>query len=166
MVVSHQEGQSLVEFLLALPFLFFITILMIKINTVIQYSIVNQRYVRETAVFSTASSPYTRIDFMKEIAQIGENRIVMGVAQDPIPANVTSGASTRPPRFKIQRSGVLREVNDKDLTFSNKEQGTVRVSTTLSICTPYQIHPTDKRLLTPADYFNGMPFNFCNGETP
>ena len=74
MVVSQQKGQSLLEFLFALPVMFGITLILIRVNTAIQSSIVQQKYARGTATFLTWNSPYyPEVNNAKRMGYGGQN---------------------------------------------------------------------------------------------
>ncbi len=57
-VVRNQKGQSLIEFLIALPMMIGISLLLVRVNTAIQASIVQQKYARGAIHFFTWNSPY------------------------------------------------------------------------------------------------------------
>ena len=83
---SHKQqstrGQSVLELILMLPMMVILTMLMIKINTVIQISLVNQKYSRSHALALAMNSPYFPGMALRtnDLTNIGYNQMIIGVS--------------------------------------------------------------------------------------
>ena len=53
-----EDGQSIVEFLVSLPLLVGLAVVLIRVNSAIQMSIVNQQYARAQTLNLTYNSPF------------------------------------------------------------------------------------------------------------
>ena len=85
--LKNQDGQSILEVVFVLPFLFLFVGLLFKLNLSLQASINNTQYARSQVYILTANSPeYPRLEFRTFIPESfvknKQDRIVLGVA-DP-----------------------------------------------------------------------------------
>ena len=155
-----RDGQSIVEFMIGLPLLLGLCLLLIKVFTVIQMSIVSQEYARQQTLFLFENSPYFRSDMLSQISSLGRNRVVLGVSKTAIVEGEQDLAFAN--NYQIERpSGQLTSVNSQGNLENLTKQGNVRVRTTVSICLGNVFK--EQGFLSPADYKNHMSFNFCGG---
>lgn len=133
------KGQSLLEFLVMMPALFGLALIMIKINTAIQVSIVNQQYARAQGLFLTFNSPtYPQIRFRYEgessMVARGFNQLILGVSQEggseDLPADQLNPVATTQ---NIVRN--RRKVGSNQVQAEPADRGIVRVRTIVSLCT-------------------------------
>lgn len=132
MVVSSDEGQSLIEFLLLVPLMVGISILLVRMNTAIQISLVNQKYSRAQVHFLTMNSPYyPRSDVRDVLVPLGVNRLTVGVSEDPIAEN--SAAAPKATEIFVARSPAAAKGAD-DQSKESKSRSKVKVRTTVTLC--------------------------------
>lgn len=164
-----EEGQSVLEFLLMVPAMLAMTLLVIRINTVIQMGIVNQQYSREQLFILSGNHPvYPRLDRREFLAKTGLNRLTLGVAEEQVAAD--TGAYTASTFYIHRRPGLGSEENGEEV----KERANVRVRNTVTICTPvYTLDPgggPDKQIFRPGaewslrDSVPSPKFPFCDGK--
>ncbi len=133
------KGQSLLEFLVMMPVLFGLALVMIKINTAIQVSIVNQQYARAQGLFLAFNSPtYPQLKFRygddRSMVARGFNQLVLGVSQEggseDLPADKLNPVA---PTQNVVRS--QRKVGSNQIQSEPADRGIVRVRTIVSLCT-------------------------------
>jgi hypothetical protein len=142
-LIMGVKGQSLLEFLVMMPALFGLALIMIKINTAIQISIVNQQYARAQGLFLTFNSPtYPELRFRygdeRSLVSRGFNQLVLGVSQEggseDLPADqLTAVATTQ----SIVRN--KRRIGSNQVQAEPNDRGVVRVRTIVSLCTQSNI---------------------------
>ncbi len=134
---EKQGGQSVVEFLLLLPMLLAIPFLLIKVNSAVQTSIVNQQYSRSQTLFLAYNSPiYPELRFRVgsgKLESSGMSQITLGVSD-----NLATGQDDYTPRAteqNVQRTK-SEDVGNNDNRFEGARlRGNVRVRGTVSLCT-------------------------------
>lgn len=132
MVVNGEEGQSLVEFLLLVPLMVGISVLLVRMNTAIQVSLVNQKYSRLQAHFLTMNSPYfPRSDIRSRLVQVGVNRQTVGVGDEKIEEN--SSAPPKATEIFVARSPAAAAGAD-DGSKEPTSRSRVRIRTTVTLC--------------------------------
>ncbi len=133
------KGQILIEFLVMMPALFGLALIMIKINTAIQVSIVNQQYARAQGLFLTFNSPtYPQIRYRYEgegsMINRGFNQLMLGVSQEggneDLPSDQLNAVATTQNIVRNRRKTGSNQVQDQP-----KDRGIVRIRTIVSICT-------------------------------
>lgn len=134
-----KAGQSLIEFLLLLPFLLAITILVIRANAAIQVSIVNQQYARAQAHFLTFNSPVYP-DFgpsgtrQSDMAKAGINAITLGVSDKAIDGGEEGDSQPEATMQMVARS--VSKAGPKPEPQQNSEKsGWVRIRNSITLCT-------------------------------
>lgn len=139
---SAQSGQGVIEFLLFLPVFVVFTVVLFKINMVIQVSIVNQQYTRTQALFLVQNhSTYPRRDRMLRFADAGIQQIVTGLSDNKPttgPASIISDVLYQPESTKLNIAPQVT-VDNNITTPDNKEPAqtfVIRVRTTVTLCTP------------------------------
>jgi hypothetical protein len=144
MAVKNRKGQSILEVLILIPFLFAFVGVLYKITMAVQMAIVNTQYARSQIYVLTSNSPeYPRLQFrlsrgssVKMFAFNKQDRMVLGVAD---PKALTSSAGqdgSMEPLPQIQsigRSG-RTESGSSDRGEVTKRTD-VRVRNTVGICT-------------------------------
>jgi len=143
--LDNEEGQSVLEFLLMLPVMLGLVMLMLRVNSAIQVSIVDQQYARAQALFLTFGNPiFPQISQRwLNLDQKGYNQITMGVSD-----NLTaSSGGTYVPEATTQNIARNRKVaamgDDSPQTEPNPDQGGlrafVRVRNTVTLCTQISV---------------------------
>ena len=163
---GHSDsGQSVLEFLLTLPLLVGITILLVRVNTVIQISIVDQQYAREHALFLTFNSPTYPIKRLVQSDFIpkGTSRMIIGVANNTAPRD---GGAYFPEAttFRITRDPRTR--GDEGAHKEPRLRSSVRVRNTVELCTQNNLiqiggayQPLNAQTL-----LENTTFNFCKSQ--
>jgi hypothetical protein len=137
--LSGHSGQSMLEFLFMLPLMLALTILLVRVNTSIQMSIVNQKYTRGQAQWFVFNSPIypQRVSpdgqKFREANFIGPNynQMIIGVSEEPPSENNQNAisASTQ----VIVRNQTLAQPSPEQTEAD--ELSVVRIRNTLSLCT-------------------------------
>lgn len=147
-VAENESGQSVVEFLIVLPILLGLSVLLIRVNTAIQVSIVNQQYARAQTHFLTFnSSVYPSLRLRKfNMHANGFNQMMIGVSDKAIP----EGQDTAPPEATVIQISNSKEYKGSDENQLEPEQRSrIRVRTTVTLCTQTEVVGT--KALVPLD---------------
>lgn len=154
---TDESGQSILEIVFILPFLFTFIALLYKINMAAQIAINNVQYARSQMFILTAnSSEYPRLSFRfgafnpaASFHTEGHARMVLGVA-DP-EAVAAAGASDSgtlepiPPIQNIARRGTTQP--GSNAAGEPKNRTDVRVRNTVAICTQFNSAKDGGRVL-------------------
>ena len=139
-MVAYKKGQSLLEVLILIPFLFMFVGALYKINMAAQMAIVNTQYARSQIYVLTANSPeYPRLQFRllpNMFVFNKQDRMILGVS-DPKALSSSTGLEGTleaiPQTQKIGRTGTtVVGSNDAGEVVKRTE---VRVRNTAGICT-------------------------------
>lgn len=134
--VVEETGQSIIEFLIILPLMVGLMILMVKVNTAIQVSIVNQQYVRaQLLFFSYNSATYPRLKTRVEgLYPFSYNQVLMGMSNKRISdGDEYQGSNKIPDAVEI---GLTRKKGGSDEAQVEPEfRSHVRIRTTATLCT-------------------------------
>ncbi|MBL7714789.1 MAG: hypothetical protein JNL01_04925 [Bdellovibrionales bacterium] len=168
MAVSGEEGQSLVEFLLLVPLMVGISVLLVRMNTAIQVSLVNQKYARLQAHFLTMNSPYfPRSDIRAKLVAANVNRQTVGVSDDKIDEN--SNTSPKATEIFVARSPAAAAGAD-DSSKSPTSRSRVRIRTTVTLCSASHSwggfpggEPRSALVMAAASVKGSQAFNLCGG---
>ncbi len=136
--IYQEDGQSILEIVFILPFLFLCVGLLYRMNMAIQMSIANVQHARSQIYVLAMNSPeYPRLGFRKSHTSVkmfsaaSEDRMVLGVA-DP---SAVSGSSVDPiPQIEtVARTGsaVLGSSEPGEV----KQRTKIRIRSTSAICT-------------------------------
>ncbi len=165
---TDESGQSVLEFVFMLPILIGLVVVMVRSNTVIQMSIVNQKYTRAQALWLTFNSPhYPRLSFRQagspedQFVQYGYNRMIIGMAdQDVSETGGKAVASTQ----VVARDAKL--VGDGPSQTEPLDRAKVRVRTTVALCTQTNAIVTRQGLrpVTADNIGENTVFDFCRGQ--
>ena len=130
---NHERGQSMLEFLIVLPLMMGLVVLMIRVNTTIQMSIVNQQYVRAQTLALTYNSPvYPRLE-QRFINTEPSNEMVMGMSFKQITDGTDFVEGNKQADAPI---GLVAKKGGGDDPQSEPDQRSkVRVRTSTTLCT-------------------------------
>jgi hypothetical protein len=141
MVVNNERGQSILEVVFILPFLFLFVAFLFKISMAIQMAINNTQYSRAQLYVLAGNSPeYPRIEFRFYadglFAQGQQDQMIIGVA-DP------EGIDFSDPNGKIEPNPQIQKIGRAQTTVKGSDERgedvtkrtSIRVRTTASICT-------------------------------
>lgn len=135
MVVDQElsnQGQSLLEFLLFLPFVIGIIVVMIRMNSAIQISIVNQQYARAYLLqLAYNSAYYPTISLQQDMTQRRLNQIVMGISSNT-PNTVTDYSPAAPEQLVARNNQISAPNTPKE---EPATRALVRVRNTATLCT-------------------------------
>jgi hypothetical protein len=141
--MSADSGQAMVEFLLLLPAMVILLVVMVRVNTAIQVSIVNQQYARAQALWLTFnSSIYPELRHRVKNFQTGNkmsNQMVIGVSQNSFPDEETDDVYQ--PEATVQNVSRLKTGGNDDPQTEPDARSKVRIRTTVSLCTQPNIGP-------------------------
>ena len=149
-----QSGQSIVEFLILLPFLIGLTVIMIRANTAIQFSIVDQQYARAQAFFlafnhntypsllGSDGAPALR----SVLTEDAQNQLVLGVSNQAPPdsdeANFQPDAQVQRVARTLKKAGAIGAPGEQPT-----ERGHVRVRNTVGMCIPSTVIQAGGRIV-------------------
>jgi len=137
-VGKKNSGQSLVEFLIMLPIVVSLATLMVRVNTVIQVSIVNQKYARAQALFLAYNSPYyPELRLRKRMKELNSNELILGVSNKNAPL-ADSGQEYEPDPIIVSIVSRGKPVGD-DQSPEPAQRGRVRVRSTVTLCTQVNV---------------------------
>ena len=140
-----EEGQSILEFCFMLPVMVGLAMILFRVNTTIQMSIVNQQYARAQALFLTFNHsiyPYRDLRFA-QLTRKGYNQMVIGVSDNPA---AVGGYSPAASTFTISKQPGGSEETRKE----PERRSNVRVRTTVSICTQPNVIGPNQPILDPS----------------
>jgi hypothetical protein len=140
-VILDESGQSLIEFVLMCPLLAAILLVLIRINTIIQVSIVNQQYARAQTHFLTFNSPvYPAITHRSRLIDQQSNRMIMGVSDNTI-TDEDEGADYAPEASVQMIARTAAQAKGKGPDHEEpKIRGYVRVRNTVALCTQMNVY--------------------------
>ena len=136
------KGQSILEIVVVLPFLFILVGMLFRLNLGLQMAINNVQYSRSQLYVLTANSPeYPRLSFRHKIggsagtfADREQDMMVLGVSDPSALAEASSGNSMPaiPQKQRITRAGVAGGSEDAGEV---DKRTNIRVRETSAICT-------------------------------
>jgi hypothetical protein len=166
---AGDEGQSLIEFLLLLPLLVGTVVILVRVNTAIQISIVNQQYARAQALFIAHHSPnFPRLRHHDRFLERVSNQMVIGVSENNRPddddgSDYVPAASTQ----IVARSRKLAGTDGNAGEIPDL-RGKVRIRNTISLCTqpivmktPNGVQKVVGGLQKVPDVANATDFLYC-----
>jgi hypothetical protein len=133
MVAENEEGQSIFEFMLMLPMLVGLSVILVRINSAIQSSIVNQKYARAQALFLTFNSAfYPRLEQQMSLINYGNNQMILGVSDNPAPV----GEGEYLPKASTQLISRNKKMQASDAPKEEPNlRANVRVRNSVTLCT-------------------------------
>ncbi len=131
------RGQSIVEFLLAVPVMFGLTLLLIRVNTVIQMGIVDQQYSRAQALsLAFNSNSYPELRFMPgQFHGKRMNQMIIGTAENAPPDDGSGGYTPLASTFKLGSKSPGASEDKGEVERRNN----VRVRNTVTLCTQLNV---------------------------
>lgn len=139
MRLQEESGQSVLEFLFMIPVLIGLVILLIRVNSAIQISIVNQKYARaQTTWLTFNSSVYPRLSWRDSnsrkngMVDLGYNRMEIGVSERPV--RDTGGEAVA--QTQIIARDARKAGADGGSQLEPETRGNVRIRTLVGLCTP------------------------------
>jgi hypothetical protein len=140
--IMNREGQSILEIVIVIPFLFILVGLLFRMNLGVQMAINNLQYARSQLFILTANSPeYPRLEFRHDIennypaafSKKLQDVMVLGVS-DPKALEEATGSMlpAKPQKQQIVRKGVSGGSDDAG---EGQKRTTIRVRETAAICT-------------------------------
>ncbi len=170
--VRDQRGQSLLEFVLVLPMLLGLSTVLLRVNSAMQMSIVNQQYARAQALgLADHSSNYPSLRFTGNFVGNKLNQMLIGVSDNIAGPNYVPKASVQTVARK-PGLGSLEEKREPTL------RGDVRIRTSVLLCTQSYVLADGTPLMTfqlggsgarPANISTlneSSHFEYCKGGTP
>jgi hypothetical protein len=166
---QDNKGQSIIEFIFMLPLLIGLSTLLVKINTAIQISIVNQQYARAAVFRLTENSPNYPALYRSggvttgvpdgprvRLIEQGSNQMVVGVSDNP--AGGSGDYSPIATQQMIARKPSLTTHNapqDESAT----TMGWVRIRNSVTLCTASFVY-SDGPFLSETTNFS----NYCGSK--
>ncbi|MBC7691387.1 MAG: hypothetical protein H7222_06420 [Methylotenera sp.] len=136
MVVKWDEsGQSLLEFLIMLPMMLGLVLILVRVNSAVQVSIVNQQYARSTAhwlAFNSSTYP-SRKTIEADFLPFNASQLVVGVSENRL--GIDDDGAPQPVASTQQVTRGRKPANDDSDRENLKERALVRVRTTVALCT-------------------------------
>jgi hypothetical protein len=133
-IANGEKGQSLLEFLLMLPMMIGLIVIMSRVNTAIQASIVDQQYARMQTLWLTFNSPvYPKLGLQNsELNGKNYNQMMIGVSDNEITSDSNQPkASTT----MITRTPALAAAASNEPQQEPQSRANVRIRNTVSLCT-------------------------------
>jgi len=141
-IIENNKGQSLFEFILLLPVLLGFSTILIRINTAIQISIVNQQFTRDQlGILINNSAFYPALSKQQILIQTGSNQMVLGVSENQAVADDNGTYSPEATTQWVGR-GSASKSNDSPQE-EPSIRGSVRIRNSITICTNSFLLPTN-----------------------
>lgn len=136
-MAARESGQSLIEFVLMLPVMFGMVFILIRVNSAIQVSIVNQKYSRQRLLELAGNSPhYPDLERASELVRQGQNRLVVGVSDELVPEALTEEfVPVATTQLITEKSKAAQGVADPTGE-EPRARAKVRIRNTVELCTP------------------------------
>ncbi|MCC7441635.1 MAG: hypothetical protein IT285_08380 [Bdellovibrionales bacterium] len=171
---AGESGQSILEFLLMVPLMIGLSTLMVRVNTVIQVSIANQKYARAQAFFLTYNSPYyPELRLRQRLVNQESNEMIIGVSDKIAPKSEDQAEYDPDPIIVpiVSASSLAGESQEPELPPEGGKRGRVRVRTTVTLCTQVNVVETGdgfvpydgSSMLTETPVAGQVTFPFCRG---
>jgi hypothetical protein len=141
-----EKGQSLLEVVFVLPFLFLFVGILFKLNLSMQQSINNTQYARSQVYVLTANSPeYPRLQFTQfnkgTFAGASQDMMLLGVS-DPSALQDSSDNNTLVPIPQIQKIARNKTIRGSEDRGEQAKRVGIRIRNTSAICTQLNKLPT------------------------
>ncbi|MEN9723797.1 MAG: hypothetical protein RJB38_1783 [Pseudomonadota bacterium] len=131
------RGQSLIEFIFLLPLMVGMVFLLLRVNSAIQVSIVNQKYSRQRLLELVANSPqYPAVigGPASRLISSGTNRLVVGVSEESTASGGELEVSAPVQTITRTRQAALGASDDPKE--EPQKRAKVRIRNTVELCTP------------------------------
>jgi hypothetical protein len=170
-IADDEQGQSLLEFLFMLPMMIGLIVLMTRVNTAIQASIVDQQYARAQTTWLTFNSPvYPNLRLQaSELNGKNYNQMMIGVSD-----NLIGGSELHPEAQTtfIPRKRSLASRASDDPQVEPESRANVRIRNTVSLCTqpnvlngqpvlPLSLDASGPHVVGPYNFPETAKFDYC-----
>jgi hypothetical protein len=164
---ANDDGQSVLEFLFMLPIMVGITMMMVRVNSAIQISIVNQKYARAQALFLTYHSPiFPALRFQLSSQVLQSNQVIMGVADNIPDSDSLDGYIPKPSKQILVRPNSSVPFVENPNEQESRLRAEVRVKTTVALCSQnnvVSINGEFKAAIT-ENMVENVGFSFCRSQ--
>ena len=135
--VLDSRGQSIIEFLLVLPMMVGLVGLLMRVNTAMQASIVNQQYARLQTHFLTFNSAvYPELRLRKaNLDDKGYNQMLIGVSETAI----AEGVNQIPDASVFGISSPRAQQGSDEPQTEPDRRAKVRIRSSVTLCTQTQV---------------------------
>ena len=170
--IINESGQSLIEFMLMLPMMIGLILILVRVNSAIQVSIVDQQYARAQAHWLAFNSPNfpQRLKggapslLINSFLNKPSNRMVIGVSENNAgeDSDYTPVATTQVIARSKAKAGQVAAPGD-----DTSERGTVGIRTTVAMCTQTNVMADGNGALQPlvaSTLGENSRFDFCKGS--
>ena len=144
--VNNQSGQSILEIVFVLPFLFLFVGLLFKLNLSIQTAINNQQYARSQIYVLTSNSPeYPRLEFRLSstlFKAAKQDEMILGVADPEAITQASNNDSSMDPIPQVQKISRNKTVKGSDERGDQTKRSDIRIRNTAALCTQLNDQPT------------------------
>ena len=149
---QNEKGQSILEVVFVLPFLFIFVGLLIKLNMSVQTSIVNTQYARSQIYVLAANSPeYPRQSLIRAQSLFKaqqQDLMILGVA-DPEALDQGSNEGKIDPIPQTQKIGRNKTVIGSDERGEQVKRSEIRIRNTSALCTQLNSLPSETSIRWP-----------------
>ncbi len=168
---KNQAGQSVLEFLIVLPMMVGLAVMLIKMNTAIQVSIVNQQYARaHTLWLAFNSNEYPEWTFRTpHLVRKNYNKMVLGISENAAPATPEEIYLPEVIKMKITPGrSLVSDAGNQQNQEEPERLSIIRVRTSVSLCTQSNFVTAGGEKVplgaeTLREGFNPSGFEYCRG---
>lgn len=152
-LLQNENGQSLLEVVIVLPFLFLFVAMLFKMNLALQSSINHTQFAHSQLFVLTGNSPeYPRLGFTqygdRPFSKNGQDMMVLGVS-DPSAVASSADESSLDPVPQIQNVTRNKSITGSQETGEVKKRADIRIRNTAAICTQLNVVPTGTAMRWP-----------------
>jgi len=142
---KSSSGQSVLEFIFTLPLLIGLSILLLRINSAISISIVNQQYARAQALYVAFNSPFFP-EMNRKVTMIErkQNAFLVGISAEPAPEDQAYVPSA--PVYNIARNKRLAGMASNENGLEPMTRANIRVRSTVTLCAESQFIGTGGKI--------------------
>ena len=146
-LLQSEEGQTILEIVIVLPFLFLFVGFLFKLNLAMQASINNTQFSHSQVFVLTGNSPeyprlgFTQLNPQKAFKLVGQDMMVLGVS-DPSAIESSNDPSSIDPIPQILNIARNKSVKGSEDSGEQKKRADVRIRNTAAICTQLNVIPT------------------------
>lgn len=163
----NENGQSMIEFIIMLPVLLGVTLFLIKVNTAIQMSIVNQQYSRaQTLYLASNHSEYPALRFREgneagnTMLELGIDQMILGISDNIAESSEQLGEYE--PEASVQslvRPG--KPIGNDDPGSEPESRGRVRIRNTVALCTQTNSYEVNGNVVPARQIAPGATLSLC-----
>ena len=146
MAANNEKGQSILEVVFVLPFLFLFVGLLFKLNLSIQSAINNQQFAHsQTYILTANSAEYPRLGFRLSpslFKAAGQDQMILGVADPSGITQANNNDSDIEPIPQTQKIGRNKTIKGSDDRGDQAKRSEIRIRNTAALCTQSNNVPT------------------------